>query len=145
MALRESKRFAKEVQLRERVEMVDFIGRQTELETLLAHWRRVRRGRRGVIQIEGEAGVGKSRLVYEFFRAAQAEGGDGPPRSFTGRCLSYGEHMAYLPVAELVKDVAGIGEHDAGSDMREKLSATVDRLARRAGKDLPVGFSKHRG
>jgi class 3 adenylate cyclase/tetratricopeptide (TPR) repeat protein len=134
VALRASERFAKEVQLRERVEMVDFVGRQTEIETLLANWRAVKRGKRRVALIEGEAGVGKSRLVYEFFRAA----GDGAaPRSYTGRCLSFGEHMAYLPVIEMVKEVAGIGEQDAAEAIRAKLAALVERLAAAPARALP--------
>ncbi len=127
VAEHETVRFAKEVQLRERVEMVDFVGRKTELETMLANCRAVVKGRRRIVHLEGEAGVGKSRLVFEFFRAAEAEHSS-PMRHFTGRCLSFGEHMAYLPVIEMVKDVAGIGEHDTGTEVREKITATVDRL-----------------
>ncbi len=132
VAERAAQRFAKEVQLRERVEMVDFVGRQTELNTLLGNWNTAQRGKRRVVHIEAEAGVGKSRLVFEFFRAA-AKGGQ-PPRSYTGRCLSFGEHMAYLPVVEMVKDFARITEQDGAAEMRAKVAGTVGRLVRGAGK-----------
>jgi predicted ATPase/class 3 adenylate cyclase len=135
VAVSESARFAKEVQLRERVEMVDCVGRQTEIETLLANWRGVRRGRRRVALIEGEAGVGKSRLVYEFFRGVERESGE-PPRSFTGRCLSFGQHMAHLPMIEMVKEFADIGEGDSAEEVRGKIHETVGRLAEGAGDAL---------
>ena len=51
------------------------IGRTQELETLQKAWRGVRRGAGRVVLIEGEAGVGKSRLADEFFRWVGAETG----------------------------------------------------------------------
>jgi DNA-binding SARP family transcriptional activator len=51
------------------------IGRTGELETLQKAWRAARRGSGRVVLIEGEAGVGKSRLADEFFRWVGAESG----------------------------------------------------------------------
>ena len=51
------------------------VGRAHQLEELQRAWRSVRRGAGRVVLIEGEAGVGKSRLADEFFRWVQAEGG----------------------------------------------------------------------
>jgi DNA-binding SARP family transcriptional activator len=51
------------------------VGRTQELEALHKAWRSVRRGAGRVVLIEGEAGVGKSRLADEFFRWVGAETG----------------------------------------------------------------------
>src|SRR5262249_22029462 len=47
----------------------------------------------------GEAGIGKSRLLLEFQRPLAAE----PVTRLTGRCISYGKEMAYLPIIDLLK------------------------------------------
>ncbi len=49
----------------------------------------------------GSAGVGKTRLVYEFLRSL------GDVRVVQGRCLSYGEGITYWPVVEVVKQLGG--------------------------------------
>jgi DNA-binding SARP family transcriptional activator len=51
------------------------IGRDREWEALTRGWRKVGSGRSGVAVIEGEAGVGKSRLAADFFRWVSAAGG----------------------------------------------------------------------
>ena len=49
----------------------------------------------------GSAGVGKTRLVYEFLRSL------GDVKVVQGRCLSYGEGITYWPVVEVVKQLGG--------------------------------------
>ena len=49
----------------------------------------------------GSAGVGKTRLVYEFLRSL------GDVRVVQGHCLSYGEGITYWPVVEVVKQLGG--------------------------------------
>jgi len=43
-----------------------FVGREVELATLVERWARAQDGAGQVVLITGEAGVGKSRLVYQF-------------------------------------------------------------------------------
>jgi DNA-binding CsgD family transcriptional regulator len=50
-----------------------FVGRRAELGVLAGHLERLRRGRGGAVVVEGEAGIGRSRLVAEALRGA---GGD---------------------------------------------------------------------
>ena len=77
----------------------ELVDREAELAALeavfascLAEWRS------RLVEIVGEAGVGKSRLVAEFVRSA-ASGST----VLSGRCLSYGEGITYWPLAEAVK------------------------------------------
>jgi class 3 adenylate cyclase len=74
-----------------------------------------------LVTVLGTAGVGKSRLVSEFL-------GDVEPaaRVCVGRCLSYGEGVTYWALAEAVKSLAGVDEHDSSDDVRAKLGALVD-------------------
>ena len=56
----------------------------------------------------GEAGIGKSRLLLEFQRRLADE----PVTWLTGRCISYGKEMAYLPIIDLLKHNFQIEEGD---------------------------------
>jgi DNA-binding SARP family transcriptional activator len=51
------------------------VGRERQWRTLMEVWTAVERGRGGIVLIEGEVGIGKSRLAHELLRWAQAEGG----------------------------------------------------------------------
>ena len=51
-----------------------FVAREQELEALLAAWADARRGRRRLVVVAGEPGIGKTRLANEFAQAAVAHG-----------------------------------------------------------------------
>jgi class 3 adenylate cyclase len=79
-----------------------FVGRRDELARLRGAFDEARADNRSrVLTVLGDAGVGKSRLVREF----ESELGD-EARFVVGRCLSYGEGATYLPLAEIVHQVA---------------------------------------
>jgi DNA-binding SARP family transcriptional activator len=79
-----------------------FVGRQGELEALEAAFRVVQDERRSrVLLVLGEAGIGKTRLASELV----ASTGD-HAETLVGRCVSYGEGATYLPLAEVVRQVA---------------------------------------
>jgi predicted ATPase len=65
----------------------------------------------------GMAGVGKSRLLAEFLSAA-AEGAT----VLTGRCLSYGQGIAFWPVREMLQSAAGWREEDIREQAVAKLA-----------------------
>src|SRR5262249_30226531 len=92
------------------------IGREAELELLESTWSRALRDRRAhVVTIYGGPGVGKSRLAREF--AAGLE----DATVLVGRCLPYGEGITYWPLAEMVKNAAGISDDDAVDAAASKL------------------------
>ena len=68
----------------------------------------------------GPAGVGKSRLVHEFLREVRAEA-----EVLRGRCPPYGERVGFWPVAETIKQAAGISDADAAADVRDKVAALL--------------------
>ena len=79
-----------------------FVGREDELARLRRAFEGVRaESRSRVLTILGEAGVGKSRLANEFAYVLGEEA-----KLVVGRCLSYGEGATYLPIVEIVRQVA---------------------------------------
>jgi AAA ATPase domain/Adenylate and Guanylate cyclase catalytic domain len=88
-----------------------FVGRGSELADLQQVYDRVvATGRPQQVTVVGDAGVGKTRLVREFWRWL---GGD-PHRPLlrSGRCLSYGHGITYWPLGEVLKEHFGILESD---------------------------------
>ena len=84
-----------------------FVGRQTELDGLrqaLAAGRE--RGTARWSPLVGEAGVGKSRLVYEFIHSHRTQGW----RVLESASVSYGKATPYFPVIDLLKRYCHIEE-----------------------------------
>ncbi len=101
-----------------------FVGRDSELEQLLAAWEAVRRDRvTRLVGVRGAAGMGKTRLLAELGRRVQEDG-----RVHWGRCLSYGEGITYWPISELVKSAAGILQSDPRETLAAKLEVFIDGL-----------------
>ncbi len=97
------------------------VGRESELAEILASLERaVTNGRCGLVTISGEAGMGKTRLSEEFLRHI-----DGRAMVLRGHCLPYGEGITFWPLAEIVRDAAGIREDDELDTAREKLAVLV--------------------
>jgi class 3 adenylate cyclase/tetratricopeptide (TPR) repeat protein len=101
-----------------------FVGRDDELELLKRTFARARREPSvQLVTIMGEPGVGKSRLVREFFGLI-----DDLPELVNwrqGRCLPFGEGITFWALGEIVKAQAGILDSDPPSEARPKLEAAV--------------------
>ena len=82
-----------------------FVGRGDEHAQLVAWWERARRGEGGLALVEGEAGVGKTRLVEEVARYAEAQGAV----VLRGRCYEFGGGVPYQPIAEALRSILDIG------------------------------------
>jgi class 3 adenylate cyclase/tetratricopeptide (TPR) repeat protein len=103
------------------------VGRDAELRTVkeLFHAVAERRVPRLVL-VSGPAGVGKSRLGWEFYKYIDglAEG----VLWHRGRCLSYGDGVAFWALAEIVRQRLGIAEDDPADVATAKLLAGLDRF-----------------
>jgi predicted ATPase len=75
------------------------------MEALRATFERAMGGEAQVMDVVGEAGVGKSRLIYEFHKAVGQEA-----LFLSGICLQYGRSMNFLPVRDVVKEAFGLRE-----------------------------------
>jgi class 3 adenylate cyclase/tetratricopeptide (TPR) repeat protein len=96
-----------------------FVGRERELQQLVAAWDRALAGPRcEQVTVVGDPGVGKSRLVAEALAQIEA-------RVVRGRCLSYGEGITYWPVVEVVKQLEALPtDESAASAIRSLLGET---------------------
>jgi predicted ATPase/class 3 adenylate cyclase len=100
---------------------IELVDRQAELAALEAAFASCVAERRcNLVEIVGEAGVGKSRLVAEFVRSA-ASGST----VLSGRCLSYGEGITYWPLAEALKQAAGVDASDTPDRARARIAELV--------------------
>jgi class 3 adenylate cyclase/tetratricopeptide (TPR) repeat protein len=115
-----------------------FVGRGTELRLVkeLFHSCAERRTPR-LVSVTGAAGVGKSRLGWEFEK--YVDGLAGTVRWHRGRCLSYGDGVAFWALAEMVRQRLQIAEEDASSVAADKLAAGLESLLTDADERMYVG------
>jgi class 3 adenylate cyclase/tetratricopeptide (TPR) repeat protein len=104
-----------------------FMGRGRELQTLIETFESTAEdGKARQVTVIGDAGMGKSRLLWEFFK--YTDGVERIIRWHQGRCLAYGEGVAYWALAEMVRSRAGIVEEEAPDSAREKLRLSVEEF-----------------
>ncbi len=75
------------------------LGRTTELSTLIKVYHIAQRGQTQVVLLEGEAGIGKTRLATEFLAWAELEGAD----VLRGQAFESGGQLPYRPVIEALR------------------------------------------
>jgi class 3 adenylate cyclase/tetratricopeptide (TPR) repeat protein len=97
--------------------LAPLVGRERELELLIDGYERVKSGRGQAFSIVSEAGVGKSRLLYELRKAIASE----DVMFLEGRCLSYSKGVAYHPIIDIIKASLDLREDDGDSAIREKV------------------------
>jgi len=97
--------------------LTPFVGRERELELLLDGLEGSKTGRGQAFSIVSEAGIGKSRLLYEFRKAVTNE----DVTFLEGRCLSYSRAVAYHLYIDILKANFDIKEGDGDSEIRKKV------------------------
>ena len=101
--------------------LTPFVGRQSELDFVQRALTQARAGQGQVVALVGEAGVGKSRLVYEIVHSHRTQGW----RVLETASASYGKATPYFPVIELLKRYAQVEERDDPRTIRAKVSGQV--------------------
>jgi class 3 adenylate cyclase len=101
-----------------------FVGRQPEIEALGQALARAAAGHGQVVALVGEAGVGKSRLVYEFVHSHRTRDW----LLLESASVSYGKATPYFPVIDLLKNYCKIDGHDDMRTIRAKLTGQVVTL-----------------
>ena len=97
--------------------LTQFVGRKNSLAALSEALGKTSSGSGQVVGIIGEAGVGKSRLTLELKRSL-------PNAKLTyleGRCLHYGDSIAYLPIIDIIKKYFDINDGDQEPEIRNKI------------------------
>ena len=98
-----------------------FVGRQQELTALQQALEQAGAGHGQVVALVGEAGVGKSRLVYEFVHSHQTPGW----LVLESASVSYGKATPYFPVIDLLKRYSHVEERDDTRTIRAKVTGQV--------------------
>jgi predicted ATPase/class 3 adenylate cyclase len=98
-----------------------FVGRQPELATLQQTLAHAGTGHGQVVALVGEAGVGKSRLVYEFVHAHYTQGW----RVLESASVSYGKATPYFPVIDLLRRYCAVEDRDDTRTVRAKVTGQV--------------------
>ena len=94
--------------------VTELVGRHREISELRTIFDKVKSGEAQILDVVGEAGIGKSRLAYEFKESLGQEAG-----FLTGLCMQYGGNINFLPVIDIVKAAFGIG-HEMNEEEAEK-------------------------
>ena len=111
-----------------------FVGRDAELEQLRRAQQLAGNGHGQVAALVGEAGVGKSRLVYEFTHSHRLQGW----LVLESASVSYGKATSYLPVIDLLKGYFKIQDRDDLREIREKVTGKLLALDRALEPALPA-------
>ncbi|HEV2872307.1 MAG TPA: AAA family ATPase, partial [Actinomycetota bacterium] len=111
------------------------VGREPELGLFTWVYERVvSTASSHLLTVLGPAGAGKTRLVTE------AVAGLPGATVLRGRCLSYGEGITFWPVAEIVRQAAGIADTDPPAGATAKLRRLLD-----AAESRPEGSGEPQG
>src|SRR6266851_3606059 len=102
--------------------LTPMIGRNDQLAALELELVNTFKGDGRVVGVVGEAGIGKSRLCFEFAEACRRQG----IRVYEGRVLAHARATPFQPVLELLRDVFGIRVKDPVEVSRRRV---IDRFA----------------
>jgi class 3 adenylate cyclase/tetratricopeptide (TPR) repeat protein len=114
-----------------------FVGREAEMETLEQALSQSLEGAGQVVGIVGEAGIGKSRLCFEFAERCRARG----IGVTEGTGLSHGKMIPLLPVLAFFRAAFGITDRDSDQAAREKIAGRVLLLEPELAEELPLVFA----
>jgi class 3 adenylate cyclase/tetratricopeptide (TPR) repeat protein len=114
--------------------LTPFVGRQTDLGVLADAWERVVEGHGQTVLVSGEAGLGKSRLCFEFRRQLAGE----PHTWLECQCSPFTAATAFHPVIELVGQALDFLPDDGPAEKLRKLAAGLGLAGFPADETLPL-------
>src|SRR3989442_14225829 len=101
--------------------LTPFVARSRELDQLAQALEHVQTGHGQVVAVVGEAGVGKSRLFWEFIESHRSR----DSLILVSSAASYGKATPYLPVIDLLKAYFQIEPRDDARKIRERVTEKV--------------------
>jgi len=104
--------------------LTPLVGRERELDILLDGFEMAKSGRGQAFSIVAEAGVGKSRLLYEFHKAVTNE----EVTILEGKCLSYARNVAYRPIIDILKAIFRIRDEDKADTIKRKVTEVLKEI-----------------
>ncbi len=113
-----------------------FVGRGDEMQVLESALTRAREGNAQIIGIVGEAGLGKSRLCFEFLERCRARG----LMTYETTGVAHGKAIPFLPMLRLFRAFFGITEQDSEATARERIAGRMLLLDESLRESLPLVF-----
>ena len=110
--------------------LTPFVARESELALLEKLWAEAREGRRGFVHIEGEPGIGKSRLIFEFRHKL---GGT----SFVGQCTPGGRSIPFKPFINIIRSLFTVQENEPAEGLEKKIRGGLAELGLATEELLP--------
>ncbi len=101
--------------------LTPYTGRDQEQKVLAGYLNKAGSGQGQVVLLSGEAGIGKSRTLFEFNRVLDPR----RMRWVGGQCISFGENIPYLPVVDVLKSAFGVRESDSAPQIIEKVRTAI--------------------
>lgn len=114
----------------------DFIGREMEISLLERALERAAEGEGRVVGLVAEAGVGKSRLCFEFAESCRAKG----VRVIEGRAVAHSRATPFLPAIELLKGYFEFAPDDSDERARQRIDQHMRATDPAFEADLPLLF-----
>ncbi|HVO22332.1 MAG TPA: adenylate/guanylate cyclase domain-containing protein [Candidatus Margulisiibacteriota bacterium] len=111
-----------------------FVGREAEIGVLEAALARAVEGHGHAVGVVADAGIGKSRLCYEFMQRCRARG----IAVYEAHCVSHGKMIPFLPILEMLRGYFGVTEQDGAEETRRKVAGTLLLLEPDLTDDLPL-------
>lgn len=115
------------------------IGREYEMLRLRGAVQSLLRGNGGIVDLIGEAGIGKSRLLSELHAALLSFTDGDAIRWLEGRCLQQSQATAYRPFIEMVEQLFGWTADTARTDFLERIEKTIAEMNRH--NSIPRGYT----
>ena len=100
-----------------------FVGRAAEIELLEDCWSRMLSASTTVVYVSGDAGIGKSRLVYEFLNRHRND-----TIILEGHCVSHGASTAFLPFLDILRRRCDLSDNPSTDQISERLGSTIRHL-----------------
>jgi class 3 adenylate cyclase/tetratricopeptide (TPR) repeat protein len=121
--LKGSSRLTSRLEASARLGLTAYAGRRKEQAALENGLAKACAGHGQVVGISGEAGVGKSRLIYELRRSL-----GGGIAYFEGRCVQFGKTIAFMPFKDILRGMLNVGDGDSPSSLARKIKTHYERI-----------------
>jgi len=113
-----------------------FVGRASEMSILDTALEHAIGGNGQVVGVVGEAGVGKSRVCFEFLESCREKN----IPVYESHCPAHGQTIPYLPTLEFLRNFFGINEQDSPETARQKIAGTALLIDNTTNELLPTVF-----
>jgi len=113
--------------------LIPFVGRQSDLQHLRGRLASAVAGRGQLVGVVGESGIGKSRLLHEFYLSAAGQ----RVTYLEAHCFDYGTATPYLPVLEIIRHACRVTESDGPETVTEKVRGGLEEAGLNPAEHAP--------